>query len=246
MTIGVYGLGRFGAFWASLCRGLPGVAAVRAYNRSERPTPEGVGRVGLEELSGCDIIFLCCAISAMPQVCRQLGGLIRPGTLVVDTCSVKVWPVQQMLERFEPGVDIVASHPMFGPDSARNGLPGLPMMMAPVRVSPERFDALSRGFASLGLRIIIMSPDEHDRQAARTQGITHYIGRLLAEIGLEDSEIATLGYRKLSEITEQTCNDPWQLFVDLQRYNPYTAGMRRGFQEALGRLNARLEKGMQE
>lgn len=246
MLIGVYGLGRFGAFWATLCRGLPGVTGVRAYNRSERPTPAGVERVGLEELAACEAIFLCCAISAMPAVCRQLAPLLKPGTLIVDTCSVKVWPVEQMLERFEPGIDIVASHPMFGPDSASKGLHGLPMMMAPVRVSPDRFEALSGRFAALGLRVIIMSPDEHDRQAARTQGITHYVGRLLAEIGLESSEIATLGYRKLSEVTEQTCNDPWQLFVDLQRYNPYTAGMRRGLQEALDRLNERLEKGMRD
>ncbi|KKT71659.1 MAG: Formate acetyltransferase 2, partial [Candidatus Collierbacteria bacterium GW2011_GWB1_44_6] len=33
----------------------------------------------------------------------------------------------------------------------------------------QGFENLRRGFAALGLKIIIMSPDEHDRQAARTQ-----------------------------------------------------------------------------
>jgi prephenate dehydrogenase len=246
MLIGIYGLGRFGAFWADLCRKLPGTTAVRAYNRSDRPCPEGVERVELAALAECELIFLCCAISAMPEVCRQLAALVRPGTLVVDTCSVKVWPVGQMLEHFGDGVEIVASHPMFGPDSARGGLAGLPLMLAPVRVAAGRFDALKAAFAALGLKVIVMSPDEHDRQAARTQGITHYVGRLLAELGLEPSEIATLGYRKLAEITEQTCNDPWQLFVDLQRYNPYTTGMRRGLRDALHRLNDKLEEGMKD
>ncbi len=27
-------------------------------------------------------------------------------------------------------------------------------------------------------------------------------------------------------VVEQTCNDPLQLFADLQRYNPYTKQMR--------------------
>ncbi len=241
MKIGVYGLGRFGAFWASLCRKLGDDCVVCAYNRSDRPTPEGVERVELLGLAECQVIFLCCAISAMTDVCRQLATLIKPGTLVVDTCSVKVWPVAQMLSAFSTDVEIVASHPMFGPDSARNGLQDLPLMMSAVRILPSRFADLAARFSALGLKVIVLSPDEHDCQAARTQGITHYVGRLLAEIGLEPSEIATLGYKKLSEITEQTCNDPWQLFVDLQRYNPYTADMRRGIKDALARLNEKLE-----
>jgi hypothetical protein len=34
-------------------------------------------------------------------------------------------------------------------------------------------------------------------------------------------------------IVEQTCNDPLQLFYDLQRYNPYAKQMRRGLKGAL-------------
>jgi hypothetical protein len=46
MEIGVYGLGRFGAFFAGL---LAGRAAVKAYSRNPaRPTPAGVRRVGEE------------------------------------------------------------------------------------------------------------------------------------------------------------------------------------------------------
>ena len=76
-----------------------------------------------------------------------------------------------------------------------------------------------------------MTPDEHDRQAAFTQGVTHYLGRVLKDLGVAPSAIATVGYRRLLEIVEQTCNDPWQLFLDLQRFNPHTREMR----ERLGR-----------
>ncbi len=65
-----------------------------------------------------------------------------------------------------------------------------------------------------------MTPDEHDREAAFTQGVAHYIGRVLSDLGIQRSPIGTVGYNKLLEIVEQTCNDPWQLFLDLQRYNP--------------------------
>ena len=86
-----------------------------------------------------------------------------------------------------------------------------------------------------------MSPDEHDRRAAYTQGVTHLVGRILADLGLESSPIATLGYRRLLEIVEQTCHDSWQLFLDLQRYNPYTAEMRHKLRGSIEGVMRRLE-----
>jgi prephenate dehydrogenase len=86
-----------------------------------------------------------------------------------------------------------------------------------------------------------MSPQEHDRKAAYTQGITHYVGRVLADLDLEPSPISTLGYHKLLEIREQTCNDPWQLFLDLQRFNPYTKEMRERLHRSLDRMLKQLE-----
>ena len=62
------------------------------------------------------------------------------------------------------------------------------------------------------LKIHDMTPDQHDEEAAFTQGITHFIGRVLKQLELKDSSIATLGYVKLQEIVEQTCNDPHAAF----------------------------------
>ena len=70
-----------------------------------------------------------------------------------------------------------------------------------------------------------MTPAQHDKEAAFTQGITHFIGRVLEELELGASKIGTVGYKSLLEIIEQTCNDPMQLFYDLQRYNPFTHDM---------------------
>src|SRR5208283_579143 len=66
MTVGVYGLGRFGSFWAEiLARSIP----VCAYSRSpERTTPPGVRRVGEDEVLAQPVIFLCVAISAVEDV----------------------------------------------------------------------------------------------------------------------------------------------------------------------------------
>ena len=224
MTVGVYGLGRFGSLWAELLgRSFP----VCGYTRTaDRPTPPGVRRVGEDEVLSQDVLFLCVAISSLEEILQKARARIPPNTLVMDTCSVKSYPVRLMEQHLSGTVGILGTHPMFGPDSARNGIQGLPMILCPCRVAPRLVDQWRSYFLSIGLSVTLMTPEEHDREAAFTQGVTHYIGRVLGDLGVRRSAIGTMGFNKLLEIVEQTCNDPWQLFLDLQRYNPYTGEMR--------------------
>jgi prephenate dehydrogenase len=224
MTVGIYGLGRFGTFWAEqLSRSVP----VCAYSRSaDRPAPAGVRRVGEDELLSQPVIMLCVAISAVEEVLLRMRGRLSPGVTVMDTCSVKTYPVELMRRLLPESASILGTHPMFGPDSARGGVGGLPMILCPARVAAQETERWREFFTGMGLAVSVMSPDDHDREAAFTQGVAHYVGRVLADLGVRRSAIGTMGYNKLLEIMEQTCNDPWQLFLDLQRYNPYTKEMR--------------------
>lgn len=238
MVVGVYGLGRFGMFWAGL---LAKHFSVLGYNRTPRGSaPDGVSLVSIEELCKADTIFLCTAISAMEPVLRNLAPFLRPEVTVIDTCSVKMYPVQLMLEILPQDVYILGSHPMFGPDSAKNGLRGLPLILSPVRAPASTSDFWVSTFRAMELNVHIMTPENHDREAAYTQGITHFVGRILKDLDLKPSSIGTLGYRKLLEVMEQTCNDPWQLFVDLQRFNPFTGEMRKDLQIAMDRILERF------
>lgn len=236
MEVGVYGLGRFGTLWASL---LSNKFEVVAYNRTPKETaPANVRLVEFEELCKCRTIFLCVAISAIPSVAERLRASLAPGTLIMDTCSVKVLPLRQLCEILPPSISVLGTHPMFGPDSARSGIKGLPIIITSARSSEETRAQWAAAFEELGLAVHLMTADEHDREAAFTQGITHFIGRVLKDLNLLPSPIATLGYRRLLEVMEQTCNDPWQLFMDLQNLNPHTSEMRRALQESLKRIMA--------
>lgn len=215
---------------------------VVAYTRDPlRRPPERVRRVPEQEVARADALFLCVAISAMHDVCGRLSTLLGERTVVLDTCSVKVHPARVMTETLPEWTPIVATHPMFGPDSARRGVAGLPMVVCPVRAAPVVVETWNEVFRRLGLSVVVMSPEEHDRAAAYTQGITHFVGRILADMGLGPSPISTLGYRRLLEIIEQTCNDSWQLFLDLQHYNPYTAEMRARLKESIETVSRKLE-----
>ena len=198
--------------------------------------------MGEGELYDQPVIILCVAISGLPEVLERMAHKLKPGTLVMDTCSVKAQPAEWMGEILPEGVQVLATHPMFGPDSAVNGLAGLPMILCPVRIDPGELERWRRIFAGLGLTVREMSPEAHDREAAATQGLTHFLGRVLAEMDLRPSEIGSVGYRKLLEIIEQTCNDSPQLFLDLQRFNPFTRVMRRRLEESFARVRALLDE----
>jgi prephenate dehydrogenase len=238
MTVGVVGTGRFGAFWATQ---LAARHDVLAYNRSPRPVPSGCRAATLAEIGSCDAIFLCVAISSIEAVLEKLVPVLRNGSVVLDTCSVKVYPVEVMARTVPPGVEIIATHPMFGPDSARDGVAGQPLVFSPIRCAAATRARWEGEFRDMGLRLIEMSAEEHDREAAYTQGVTHFVGRVLADMDLRPSEIATVGYERLLAVMEQTCNDPYQLFADLQHYNPFTTEMRRSLQASLSRLLESLE-----
>jgi prephenate dehydrogenase len=239
MRMGVYGLGRFGSFWA---QALARHAEVRVWSRDPaHPTPPGALRAGEDEVLRQPVVFFCVAISAFEEVLAAAAPRIPAGTLVLDTCSVKSHPAACLRRLLSPEVSALATHPMFGPDSAGEGLAGLPMVLCPVRIAEQELARWRAFFASMGLAVEVMDPDEHDRQAAFTQGVTHYLGRVLKDLGVAPSAIATVGYRRLLEIVDQTCNDPWQLFLDLQRYNPHTREMRERLRRSLEKVMAAID-----
>ncbi len=238
MEIGIYGLGRFGTFWG---KELSRYATVKGYNRTPlKEAPQGITLVSREELLGCETIIFCVAISALEPVLQEVASSISEGTLVMDTCSVKVYPARVMERLLPEGVNIIATHPMFGPDSGKDGLKGLPLVFSPLRGSDELFFRWRELFVAMELNLLEMSCDAHDREAAYSQGVTHFVGRVLDELALKPTEIATLGYQRLLSIIEQTCNDPLQLFLDLQRFNPYAPAMQQRLKASLDKVLALL------
>lgn len=239
MKVGVYGLGRFGYFWA---KELSKTMEVLGYSRNpERSAPPGVKKTEEQEVVEADALFLCVSISAMEEVVHRIKNIIPPETLIFDTCSVKIYPLTLMGKYLPEENPIIGTHPMFGPDSGAHGLEGLPMVISPLRAHKEILQEWKRIFTQMGLKIIHISPEEHDHTAAYSQGVTHFLGRVLNDLKLKPTEIGTVGYRKVLEVVEQTCNDPYQLFLDLQRFNPYTEEMRGKLKKALESTMKKLD-----
>ncbi len=239
-VVSVYGYGRFGRLWADI---LAKDFKVKVYSRrglKPEEVSQGIEITNKEDLFDCDVLFFCVAISSFEQVLIDASDYLRPDTLFIDTCSVKMMPVDWMVKHLPQKSEIIGTHPMFGPDSY-DEKKHLPMVMCDVRTNGDSFDFWSAYFSNKNMAVEEMSPSQHDKMVAYSQGITHYIGRVLADLNLHSVNINTLGYEKLLEIIEQTCNDSWQLFLDLQRYNPFTKEMRKDLQHSLDNIYKALE-----
>ena len=237
-------MGRFGSFWAQVLG--QHKLNVSGYSRHAKDPIENVSFVSEEEVLSCDVIFLCVAISSFSEVIERIKDKIKPGALVMDTCSVKLYPADIMQKRLAGKCNLIATHPMFGPDSGKNGVKGLPMIVCPLSAPVVEVSKWCRLFKSWGLNVIRMTCEEHDRQAAWSQGITHLVGRVLGGMDLHDTPIATTGFLAIRAVEEQTCHDPLQLFYDLQRYNPDTKEMRLSFQQSVEKIMKDLKKQEQQ
>lgn len=240
-TVSVYGYGRFGKLWADI---LSNDFHVKVYSRRgllpEEVNP-GVEIVSLAELHKCDALFYCVAISSLEEVLIETKQYHNPSTLYFDTCSVKLKPVEWLTTHLPQGSRIIATHPMFGPDSYYRSAEPLAMVMCNVNADPATVVEWGTYFSGKRMRVEHTSADEHDRLIAYSQGVTHFVGRVLSEMGVTKSAFDTLGYTKLLEIVQQTCNDSLQLFKDLQAYNPYTRAMRTELQDAIKRVEKILD-----
>ncbi len=193
-----------------------------------------IGRNNTEGIVDAGAVFYCVPISSFESVIKSHKKYFNDSHLLIDVLSVKMHP-KKIFEKHLKGLKTQAllTHPMFGPDSSKNGFSGLPMILDKFKTDDKNFAFWKDFFAKKGLKVIEMSAQKHDQLAANSQGLTHFIGRLLERFGFKKTEIDSLGAKKLQEVMGQTCNDSWQLFSDLQNYNPYTKSMRtklgRGF-----------------
>ena len=51
----------------------------------------------------------------------------------------------------------------------------------------------------------------------------------------------TMGFNELLGVIEQTCNDSWDLFRDLQKYNPYTNEMIDNLIDEISKLHMQIK-----
>jgi prephenate dehydrogenase len=239
--IGIIGFGRFGKLMA---RYLAADFEVLVNNRTDKNAEiEAVGAhpASLQEVCVQDYVILSVPISSVQAMLKEIAPILKKDALVIDVCSVKTYPAQWMRELLPDTVSILPTHPMFGPDSAADSLEGRKIFLCKERIGEKIFGKIKAYLRSKGLEIIETLPEEHDKQIAVSLSLTHFIGRALSEFKASPLRIDTEGYKRLLHILEVVEHDTWQLFYDMNLYNPYAREKRIAFMAAMERIHSKLE-----
>jgi prephenate dehydrogenase len=234
--VSIIGYGRFGAMLhALLSKGFE----VDVYDKKQINNSD-VNEVSLKDALKNETIFIAVPIRDFESLIHEIKNDIQGNKTVIDVCSVKVFPKNVMTQNLSAEIDIIATHPLFGPDSLKDS--GSVMTMESVRDSYGRFEFWKNYFDSQNITIEEISAEEHDMMAARSQGLTHFVGRVIDDFGTDQTRIDTEGYKALHKLVNQTCNDSWELFEDIQSYNPYTQKMVSKLSESFKKINEILKK----
>lgn len=260
LTIGVVGFGRFGQFIAETFTKHGKVVATSRSDYTELASGMNVKYITLNDIESfldenLDVIVLATSIvsfeGTVEKIATQLHKHIEKtgssrGPLIVDVLSVKEFPRNILLDKLPKECDILCTHPMFGPDSGKNGWNGLNFVYERTRIDgsvldpsyqgsgkfhPSQEDSLSHiegvdrmeRFLSIweeeGCKMVPLTCKDHDSHAANSQFITHLMGRILGAQGLEPTPIDTRGFESVMQLIETTNADSFDLFYGLYKYN---------------------------
>ncbi len=219
-------------------------AELKVFDRDENVIASLPEAAGFEQVASSDIVILSVPISEMETVCRELLPFIRDGQVFVDTCSVKTKPLVMMEKLFPQGVQILGTHPLFGPDSGKDGIAGFKIVVCPVRIEEQVYQEVIGFLQELDLVVVESTPEEHDRQIAQTQAIFHLIAQAMKELEWGVKAISTPGPDAFYRLVKTVQQDTSQLFQDMAKENPYAAEYRKKFIKTLEELDENLKQGV--
>ncbi|MCT9089836.1 aminotransferase class I/II-fold pyridoxal phosphate-dependent enzyme [Streptomyces sp. ASQP_92] len=198
----------------------------------------GIGAELARELGAADTVFLAVPEQVALSAVRPLAGLLRPGTLLVDTLSVKT-PLIKLVREVAGALEVVGLNPMFAPSL---GIEGRPVATVVVNEGP-RGSALLRLIEDWGGRVVQVDEHDHDRLAAASQALTHAavlgFGLALSHLDVNIDELSAIApppaAMLLALLARITAGSP-EVYWDVQAANPQAPAAREALAQGLRRI----------
>ena len=187
-----------------------------------------------------DVVIISVYIDNTLEVIEQVAPQVREGALLMDFTSVKVEPCRAMLAHAKPGVEIIGTHPMFGPRV--KSFEGLVFILTPLRGEKWKRWLLS-WLERHKARVIITTPEEHDRIMSVVQCLTHFtyisVAATLRELDIDvkySRRFASPIYELMLDLIARIVGQNPHLYASIQMHNPLATGVHDAFIAQASRL----------
>jgi cyclohexadieny/prephenate dehydrogenase len=256
--VALIGIGLIGSSLArALRRDSPGTSIVACARRSE--TLATVRRLELADettddpstaASGADLVVIATPLSAYSEIGQRIGPALQPGAILTDVGSVKQAVIRDLQPHLPAGVHFVPGHPVAGTEHSgpESGFAELfhgrwCILIALPETAPEAVARVGRMWERVGMRVVTMSADHHDKVLAVTSHLPHLIAYTIVGTAtdLEDtlkSEVIEFSASGFRDFTRIAASDPvmWRdIFLNnreavleiLQRFNEDLTALQR-------------------
>lgn len=192
-------------------------------------------------LAGLDVVIIAVPLIDFEDTVQSLPIDGLKGKLIVETCALNGYPKKVMLAAFgnEPDIDIVSSHPMFGPvhvttveggqpiansqhlsDEDRAAWDGRTVVYEKVRVANRaRCEQFLRVFEDARCPLVEMSAEQHDANVADADFVTLLTGRLLLDKQLlPPTPVASKECAALQQVVETAHDQDFNSFFGIFKF----------------------------
>ncbi|MGH7201094.1 MAG: prephenate dehydrogenase [Planctomycetaceae bacterium] len=215
-TIAIVGVGLIGGSIAAALkqRGHRGriVGVGRNIDRLNAARQQGLIDAGFtsceQAVADADLVVFCTPVDRIVQGAREAARSCRTGALLTDAGSVKAVLCRELDGSLPDGVTFIGSHPLAG--SEKQGFEhadpklfeGRVCVVTPNDSTPaDQLDRLCGFWRSLGLTIVEMSVEAHDRALAQTSHLPHLAAAAIASlVDDENRPLAATGFRDTTRI----------------------------------------------
>lgn len=187
--------------------------AKKAVDRGTMNIAEGVKKA--------DLIIVAGPVRSIPKLVHKAMRYAKEGSIVTDVGSTKRWIIDKVsvFSKDRPGVSFVGSHPMAGSEHAgvefseADLLEGSPCIVTKQSgVSTAAIKTVSGFWRSLGAKVSIITPRQHDKAVALVSHLPHLAAFSLAGSVPESAlKYAAEGFK---DTTRVASSDP-KLWADI-------------------------------
>lgn len=236
--VAIVGTGLVGASLGLALGGLDEVTEVRGWDRDAEQLAVAVGRgaIGhaaasaIAAVDGADIVILAVPVSAIGETAREVGPVMKPGSILTDVASVKASIVESLREAAGDGVHVIGGHPMAGSHEAGAAhaqadlFVGATYLLTPtVDTDPGAYQRLNALIGGIGARPLAVDPSHHDDLVAVISHLPQLAATTLMNLAADRAReehaglllLAAGGFR---DATRVAASDP-NLWVDICEQN---------------------------
>lgn len=154
-----------------------------------------------------DLVVITTPVFKIVDIAKQITPFLKKGSIITDTGSTKKYIVNSIGKIKLRGVDFIGSHPIAGSEKSgikyadRNLFKGAYCILAATK-NIKALGKVKKFWTSLGMKVIIMPADMHDRLFSKISHLPHAVAASLVNAaGRNGLDLAAGGFKDTTRIT---------------------------------------------